>query len=130
MNSERLELDHAWEQIVVLTVNIFHAVEFSRLWRCLSLQSVVFVYSQMPRKAGLKCRCLGTILACYSRMEGPRNLYLYFLDDFYLVKADPLFFVVCMCLGILYEGCEGYAPVASQDEQGSKTAEVVARQAV
>lgn len=51
------------------------------------------------------------------------------LDDFYLVKSEPLF-VVCMCLGILYEGCEGYAPVAFQDEQGSKTAEVVASQDV
>lgn len=64
-------------------------------------------------------------------MEGPRNLYFRdFLDDFYLVKSEPLYFVVCMCLGILYEGCEGYAPVAFQDEQGSKTAEVVASQDV
>lgn len=37
-----------------------------------------------PQESSLQCRCLGTALACYSRMEGPRNLYLY-LDDFYLV---------------------------------------------
>ena len=121
VNSKRLELDHAWEQIMVLPMNIFYAVEFSCLWCCLSLQSVVFVYCQITRKAGLKCRCLGTTLACYSRVEGPRTLYFIdLLNDFYLMMSESLCFVVCVCLGILYEGCEGYAPVASQDEQGSK----------
>ena len=47
-------------------------------------------------------------------MEGLRTLYFVdLLDDFYLMKSESVYFVVYVCLGILYEGCEGYAPVAS-----------------
>lgn len=71
------------------------------------------------------------LLSIITEWEGPRNLcFIGFLDDLYLLKSEPQSFVVCVCLGILYEGREGYAPVALQDEERSKKIEVVANQAV
>lgn len=72
-----------------------------------------------------------TLLAIITEWEGPRNLYYVgFPGDLYILKPEPHSFVVCVCLGILYEGCEGYAPAASQDGQRSKMIEVVANQGV
>lgn len=46
------------------------------------------------------------------------------------MKSELQSFVVCVGSGILDEGCEGYAPVASQDEERSKMIEVMVSQAV
>lgn len=107
-----MEFDHAWEQIMVLNMTVFHVLKYSSLWHRFSISECGVCLIFNPQEDLFKMRESWPLPNLSSGNGRAQESVFYRLSRWFLclLKLELYCFVVCVCLGILYEGCDGCAP--------------------